>query len=123
MGESVVFGIVPDIEDNKDYSLMGGPDDYKAICLPYRCVSVSDDIVNTWIPLTDHMPTFLCSLSRPNIGIDHYGVTLIPPKSVKIFLDIVRLYMDASQNESVEELVKLLLVAIEKSQYIVCYGI
>lgn len=69
------------------------------------------------------MPTFSCSLSRPNIGIDHYGVTLIPPKSVKKLLDIVRLCMGTTHNESVEELVKLLDVAIEKSQHIICYGI
>lgn len=123
MSDSVDFGIVPNIEYGKDYSIIGDPCEYEAFYAQYRCVSVSDDIVNTWIPLTDNMPTFLCSLSRPNKGIDHYGVTIIPPKSVKILLDIVRLCMDTTQNESVEKLVKLLNVAIEKDQHIICYGI
>ena len=123
MSDSVDFGIVPNIEYGKDYSIIGDPCEYEALYAQYRCVSVSDDIVNTWIPLADNMPTFSCSLSRPNIGIGHYGVTVIPPKSVKKLLDIVRLCMGTTHNESVEELVKLLDVAIEKSQHIICYGI
>ncbi|MBQ9535884.1 MAG: hypothetical protein IJU78_08575 [Clostridia bacterium] len=123
MNDCVDFGIIPNIEYGKDYSLIGDPSEYEALYAQYRCVSVSDDIVDTWIPLTDNMPTYLCSLSRANKGIDHYGVTIIPPTSVKMLLDIVRLCMDTTLNESVEELVKLLNVAAENSQHIICYGI
>lgn len=123
MNDCVDFGIISNIEYGKDYSLIGGPCEYEALYAQYRCVSVSDDIVNTWIPLTDNMPTYSCSLSRPSIGIDHYGVTIIPPMSVKMLLGIVRLCMDTAFNESVEELIKLLNVALENSQHIICYGI
>ena len=57
------------------------------------------------------------------MGIDHYGVTIIPPKSVKMLFDIVHSYMDTTKNESVEKLVKLLNIALEKRQYVICYGI
>ena len=86
MGECVNFGIVPNVEYDKDYSFVGGPDAYGAIYAQYRCVSIPDDIVNAWIPLTKNMPTYLFSLSRRNMGIDHFRVTLIPPKSVKMLL-------------------------------------
>lgn len=123
MGDCIDFGIVSNIEYDKDYSKIGSPDAYKALYAQYHCVSVPDGIVSDWIPLANNIPTYLCSLSRKNMGIDHYGVTIIPPKSVKMLFDIVRSYMDTTKNESVEKLVKLLNIAFEKRQYVICYGI
>ena len=123
MGECVNFGIVPNIEYDKDYSFVGGPDAYGAIYAQYRCVSIPDDIVNAWIPLTNNMPTYLFSLSRRNMGIDHFGVTLIPPKSVKMLFDIICSCLPTTPNDSVTKLVKLLNDALEKSQCIICFGI
>ena len=39
MGECVNFGIVPNIEYDKDYSFVGGPDAYGAIYAQYRFYS------------------------------------------------------------------------------------
>ena len=57
------------------------------------------------------------------MGIDHFGVTLIPPKSVKMLFDIVCSCLPTTPNDSVKKLVKLLNDALEKSQCIICFGI
>ncbi len=122
MGDCVHFGIVPDIDRNKDYSISGSGD-FKALLAKYHCVSVPDDFVNEWILSADNIPTYFCSLGRKHMGIDHYGVTLIPPESVKTLLDIVRPCADAARDESVGKLAGLLDTALEKRQYVICYGI
>ena len=122
MGDCVHFGIVPDIDRNKDYSI-NGSGDFKALLTKYHCVSVPDDFVNEWIPSADNIPTYFCSLGRKHIGIDHYGVTLIPPESVKMLYDIVCPYADAARDESVRKLAGLLGAALDKRQYVICYGI
>lgn len=123
MGDCIDFGIISNIEYDKDYSKIGSPTAYKALYTQYNCVSVPDKIVNAWIPLANNIPTYLCSLSRKNMGIDHYGVTIIPPESAKMLFDIVRSYMIITKNESVEKLVELLNKAIAKREYVICYGI
>ena len=76
---------------------------FKTICRKYHCVSVPDDIVNNWIPLIDRIPTFLFSINRESFGIDHYAVTLIPPNSVKLFLEVVLSYLEIDQKKKYSE--------------------
>ncbi len=123
MGDCVDFGIISNVEFGKDYSNIGSPSNYKTIYELYQCVSIPDDIVSEWISLTQDIPTYLGSLSNPFMGIDHYGVTLIPPESIQRFIVIVEKYIDCPSPLSISMLTNLLKLALEQSYYIICYGI
>lgn len=123
MSDCVNFGIIPNIEFDKDYSKIHGPEAYREILQEHNCVCVSDDIVNEWIPLTEELPTFFCALCNPFNGIDHYGVTLIPLESIKAFRDVVWSYTEKTNDPKVSALVGLLDTALSKGQYVICYGI
>ena len=122
MSDSFKFGIIPSIETDKNY-LPDGSVAFKTICRKYHCVSVPDDIVNNWIPLIDRIPTFLFSINRESFGIDHYAVTLIPPNSVKLFLEVILSYLEIDQNKSIQKLIRLLNAAIDNNKYVICFGI
>ena len=119
------FGIIQNIEQKKNYCPNpNGHIDFKDVLKLYNCISVSDDIVNDWIPLTTNMPTFLFSLDNEYKGLDHYAVTLIPPNSVKMFLETVSFYQKEKPGEkTIKELISLLKIAIENNKYIICFGI
>ena len=116
------FGIISNIEYNKDYADFGR-ETYEAIYAKYHCVSVSVDFVDDWISLTYNIPTYVCSLDKKFMGIDGAGITIIPPESVKMLLDIVRSYMEKNPDESIKKLVKLLSTAIDNGKYVICFGL
>ncbi len=123
MSDCVDFGVIPNVEFGKDYSNIGSPSNFKVLYEKYKCVSIPDDIVNEWIPLVQNIPTYLGSLSNSFMGIDHYGVTLIPPESVQLFIPIVATYVDSTSDGIINKLANLLKLSVEQGYYIICYGI
>lgn len=123
MSDCVDFGVISNVEFGKDYSNIGGPSHFKVLYEMHQCVSIPDDIVNEWIPLTQNIPTYLCSLSNSFMGIDHYGITLIPPESAQLLIPIVTPYVNSTSDGSINKLVDLLQLAIEQGYHIICYGI
>ena len=119
----VDFGIVDAFNPDQDYALLdtGHPDPYRYFLKEYRCVSVDDDIVNEWIVPSIKMPSYLGTLSRPSHGIDHYAVTLVPPASLPVLLEIVKPWEEA--DESVRRLTGLIQEAIENGKYMIVYGV
>lgn len=122
MPDCVDFGIIPNIEYNKNYADYGR-EPYKTVYAKYNCISVPDDFVNDWISLTYNIPTYVCSLDRKYMGIDHWGITIIPPESVKLLLDIVHSYMEKNPDESIKKLAELLNTAIDNGKYVICNGL
>jgi hypothetical protein len=123
MSDCIELGIMQDIDPHIDYSYFDHPDDYKACLEKFHCISIPDDIVNEWIPLTQEMKIYRGSLEKEGVGIDHYGVTIIPPLSLENFKKIVISHTDNIGNNIISELIKLLDAAIEQNSYIICYGI
>ena len=117
----VDFGIIPKIDPKKSYLLSDEPFSYREALQYYRCVSVDDDIVNEWIVPSMKMPTYLFSLNRPSHGIDHYAVTLVPPSSLPVLLEVVKPWKEA--DESVRRLTGLIQEAIENGKYMIVYGV
>ena len=123
MGDCVDFGYISDIDPNKDYALSILSRDYSKI---FSCVSVPDDIVNEWIPLTKDIPTYFRCLTNPNYGIDHWGITLIPPKSTQMFADVIRQHNNTLPNKEapeIKELLKLMQQVYTADQYVISFGI
>jgi hypothetical protein len=55
----------------------------------YHCISVDDDLVNDLIPDLSGMKTYFHSFDRPECGLAHWGVTIIPVESLSLFYDVV----------------------------------
>ena len=60
------------------------------------------------------MPSYLCSLQNGFRGIDHYGVTLFHPQSVKKLKEIVGKYADNMTDSDVKKLITLFDIAIDQ---------
>ena len=86
MADVINFGYIEETDPNKDYSLSMLPDDFLNI---FKCIKVSDDVFNEFIPIILNIPTYYRKLDNPNFGIDHFGVTLVPPESLPELMRII----------------------------------
>ena len=119
----VDFGIINTFEPGKNYSELDRrySNPYQHFLEEYRCISVPDDIVNEWIVPSQIIPTYLESSKRDFKGIDHYGITLLPPTSLPMLLEIVKPWKEA--DESVPRLIQLIQEAIKGEKYMIVYGV
>ncbi|MBQ7015035.1 MAG: hypothetical protein IJN12_02830 [Clostridia bacterium] len=126
MGDNDAFGIIDFFDKDKDYSDFETID-FKQCLEKFSCVLVADDIVNMWIiPSTYYMKTYLRKFGNEFKGIDHYGVTLLPPESLEAFLKIVKPYVlwhDKKESEKVSILIELINKAIRENKHMICFGI
>jgi hypothetical protein len=90
-----------------------------------KVVSVPDDMLNSWMPHFMHMATYWESTDRPNTGLARTGVTLIPPESLSVLIDIVSSKTEPSfsQLDEYSTLVELLRAALEEKKFVINYGI
>ena len=85
----------------------------------YECISIHDEYIQ---PILKDLSTLDCYWHTLNVqskGLAYYGITLIPPKSMDRFIEIL------SKNNSVEyyQLIDLLKLAIQLDKYIIHFGI
>ncbi len=107
------FGIIGKVDDNKKY------DSYEPE--KYSCVSVDDEIIFKIIEEMKCLKTYHHSLSRVSFGLAYYGVTLIPPESLKELITIIE--KNIFQNNEVNTLLTILKYGLEKNKYIIHYGV
>ncbi len=96
--------------------------------------------MNRLIPFVEDISSYFGNLNHPIHGIDHYGLTLIPPKSVKQLIEIIRTHLEEITNISppdiilleiskeemitdLEVLLTLLSKAENEKKYVICFGI
>lgn len=113
------FGIIDHIEDYKE-------DQYEPE--KYNCISVDGDLIDKiynqgFKDKLDLLETFAHNRNRPYRGLAYYGITLIPQKSLKEFLDIIMEANMEYKSEDFENLIKKISIAIKKNKYVIHYGI
>jgi len=113
------FGIIDIFKENKWYS------DYEPD--KYNCISVSDDLIEELIieykeELTA-IKTFFQITTQPGTGLDYYGVTLIPPESLKQFRGVIIKANIHYQSQELELLIEKVSNAISENKYLIHYGI
>lgn len=122
MGPYNEFGIIDNIKSIKNS---------KAKCIEYEpekynCISVSDDIINELFEEFKVMKTYFQNLNRKELGLDHWGVTLIPPESLEQFQNII-IYTNVFKcKEELVELTELGIIiskAIREKKYMIHYGV
>lgn len=110
------FGIIDKFEKDKDYSAEYDPQ-------KYNCVSIDDDLLNDWWNQLVLIKTYFHCYDRPNLALARWGVTLIPPESLKSFYMIIS---NDKRSKSSAELINLMLLirtAISKNRYVIHYGV
>jgi len=113
------FGIIDFFEKNKWYS------DYESE--KYSCISVSDDLIEELIIKYNEeltaIKTYFQITTQPGNGLDYYGITLIPPESLRQFREIIVKANDHYQSKELKLLIEKISGAISKNRYLIHYGI
>ena len=111
-GDRAEFGILEQVDPEKDY---GGEYTPHA----YGCIAVCDDSLEGWYPRCEQMETYFHTLRRPAHGFARYGVTLIPPRSLPLLLELAR----SAKGEGAELLVETVRRAMTEGKYVIHYGV
>jgi len=113
------FGIIDSFEENKWYS------NYEPE--KYNCISVSDDLIEELIIKYNEeltaIKTYFQVTTQPGTGLDYYGVTLIPPESLRQFRKVIVKANDHCQSQELKLLIEKISDAISKDRYLIHYGI
>jgi hypothetical protein len=83
----------------------------------YHCIAVDDCYIE---PLTSELSTIQCywhTLKREEHGLAYWGVTIIPPNSLREFISVL------GEKSQFDELRELLQKAVKENKYIIHYGI
>ena len=113
MGFDAEFGIINDFDYDRDYSeyIEGG-----------QLVCIGDEALDFWDDDFHHIKTYHYSYDRPSFGLMRHGISLIPPKSLRAFLDIVINDRREEYKYELEALRELIIEAIEKDRFVIHYG-
>ncbi len=118
------FGIVSGVEPHTNY-VKDIP--YAEGLKRFQCISIADEYINLLIPLTWDISTYSDGLFRKYSGLDHYGVTLIPPESLTQFIERIEKHQktrtEKDEYNALGRLIALLKKAKKKNGYVISYGI
>jgi len=110
------FGIIDEIDMNKDYS------EYEP--QKYNCIFIDEDAyLNDWWPQLCGMKTFFHNMDRSETALARYGVTIIPPESLPVFLGIVSGDSRINSDEHLSELARVIQKAIESGKHMIHFGV
>ena len=89
----------------------------------YNCISVDDDLLNSFSEELSLMKTYFHSFNRPENGLAYYGITLIPPESLSLFYEaLVSSETFKASNELSKLASKIMEASVEK-KYMIHYGV
>lgn len=113
------FGIIDFLEEYNEHE-----DEPKK----YNCVSVDDDFLSEVYHAglknkIKNLETFAHNTSRPFKDLAYCGITLIPPKSLKYFLDIIVETNSKYKSNELEMLIEKISTAIKENKWMIHYGI
>ena len=90
-------------------------DDYEP--QKYECISVDDGYVEIIDAKLSHADFYWHTLEMPAKGLAYTGVTLIPPSSIKTFIEVIK---DISELSELKELSKK---ALASNKWIIHFGL
>ena len=113
------FGIINDFNEKKDYT---GYHPEK-----YHCVAIDDDLyLNDWwndLSRIDTLNVYDKGVLQPQTALSRWGITIIPPKSLTDFLDIVIKDKSYKRDANLVALAALIEEAIKEQKYVIHYGV
>jgi hypothetical protein len=115
-GDRSEFGIIDNLDYEKDYAKAYEPD-------KYGCIAICSDAVSDWYSFLTDMPSFYHKYSRPEFGIARYGVTLIPPSSLDLLTDVMKSKTRNEFKPDALEIIKLLEKAKSEDKFVILYDV
>ncbi|MCM1988971.1 hypothetical protein [Oceanirhabdus seepicola] len=120
MADTHEFGIMDSIEKDKVYN------DYEPE--KYSCISINGDIIDEIFFKNSKdkiikMETFAHSVNHPYKGFAYCGITLIPPKSLKQFLDIIVEENVKFKSKELDILIEKISHAMKEKKWLIHFGI
>ena len=85
----------------------------------YNCIEVNDDIIEPILMDLQEVNCYWHTLQIEKGGLAYYGITLIPPKSMDVFINILSL----QKKEDYISLILLANQAKKHGKYIIHFGI
>lgn len=94
----------------------------------YNCTYVEDDLLDEvydeeFKAKIENLDTFAHNTDRPYKNLAYYGITLIPPKSLETFLDIIIEANAKYKAKELEILIDKITYAIKENKWMIHYGI
>ena len=83
----------------------------------YHCISVEDEYIEPLLKELSVIPCYCHSLKQEKRGLAYYGITLIPPHSLKEFISVIDSKMQFN------ELRNLLSKASNDNKFVIHFGI
>ena len=83
----------------------------------YHCISVEDEYIGPLLKELSVIPCYWHSLKQEKRGLAYYGITLIPPHSLKEFISVIDSKMQFN------ELRNLLSKASNDNKFVIHFGI
>ena len=83
----------------------------------YECISVDNKYLEGVVERLSSIDFYWHTLSVKRKGLAYCGVTLVPPCSLKAFIDVI------ADNSELSELKKLLENALSNNKWVIHYGL
>lgn len=113
------FGIIEDFNEKGDYT------EYSPE--RYHCVAIDDDkYLNDWWNALLNMDTFNVyskHILQPQKALSRWGITIIPPDSLPILLNIVTSDKRYQRDKRLHVFANLVQMAIESEKHMIHYGV
>ncbi|GLC89919.1 short-chain dehydrogenase [Lysinibacillus piscis] len=106
------FGILHDIDKQKNY-ITYEPE-------KYHCLAIHADLIDSLTTAFSTLNTYSHSLNRPALGLAYHGITIIPPESLTTFYNMIA---ESNDKHLLQDLMQLILQAIQEQQYMIHFGI
>lgn len=83
----------------------------------YNCISVDDDDILPLLKKFNEVKCYWHTLDRSETGLAYYGITLIPPESLRSMMEIIW------SNHNLSELLSLFSNAERENKFVIHFGI
>lgn len=110
------FGIIDHIDPLKNYGDSYEPE-------KYGCIAICDDVINEWWDDLISMKSYFHCLSREETALARWGVTLIPPESLNLLINVIQTKTSDDYKEDALEIVELLVKAKAQGKFVIHYGV
>ena len=116
---STEFGIIDKFDARRDYT--------KYEPERYHCVAIDDEIyISDWwhrLSETDTFNVYSKGKLQPQKSLSRWGITIIPPASLPVFLNIVVTDRRYNDDPRLTALADLIRTAIQNARYMIHYGV
>lgn len=106
------FGIIDEVSINKKVYEKYEPK-------KYNCIDIDDDYILPILEKLKDIKTYFHDISVPEMGLNYFGITLIPPESLKILKEI----LTEEDNQIYKEVISMIEKALLENKFIIHYGI